>query len=98
MVAKKIFHVFVGFWFANVVYVSLYLLGVALYFWLVTTPDDRNTPIFLLLPRFAMILSAPLPLAVGFVIWRSRKYVAIGMLMFAVVSSACWMTIGRSGP
>jgi hypothetical protein len=93
MVAKKIFHVLVGFWIASNAFLILYLVGAFLYAWL-TGALGVNGPLFFMLPRFAMILSGPLPLAVGIVMWRSRRYVGMGVMTFGVVAFAYWLTVG----
>ncbi len=63
MAARKIFHVWVGFWFANIVFISIYLVVSGLYVLFTHTPDNANNTLFFVLPRFAMILSAPWPWA-----------------------------------
>ena len=94
MVARKIFHVLVGFWFASNAFSLLYFIGAAFYLWL-TDRLDENGPLFFMLPRFAMIISAPLPRAAGIVMWRARRYVALGVMAFGAVAFVFWMTVRR---
>ena len=96
MVARKVFHVLVGFWFANLVFFPCYVAGVLLYAAVHGVPDDPSRSVFALLPRYGMMASVALPLAVGFVIWESRRYVAIGILIFAASSLVCWVALGRA--
>ncbi len=93
MAAKKIFHVLVGFWFAGLAYTVVYLVVAVLYAWLTGTLNE-NGPVFFILPRFAMILSAPIPLAVGIIMWGSRRYVGIGVMAFGAASFVYWLTVG----
>jgi len=79
--AKKAFHIFVGFWFAGNLYLFVYVGGSAIYA-LATNLPDSGTSLFSAFPRFAMIASSPVPLAIGIAIGASRKYVSIGMVVF----------------
>jgi hypothetical protein len=94
MVAKKIFHVLVGFWFTCYAFLFLYFAVATLYAWLTDMSDDVDGPLFAL-PRLAMILSAPLPLAGGFVIWRTRRCIAMGIMAFGITAFAFWLAVGR---
>jgi hypothetical protein len=49
-------------------------------------------------PGYAMITSVALPLALAFVGWRSRKYVAVGLLLFSLSSMVLFLTWGRPDP
>jgi hypothetical protein len=95
MVAKKIFHVLIGFWFASKAFFIFYLIGAALYAWRTDTLDATG-PIFFSLPRFAMLLSAPVPLAAGIVMWPARRYLALGIMGFGLVASVFWQTTKRT--
>jgi len=95
MVAKKLFHVWVGFIFATNVFVFTYFGGGLIYSVIHPSADDPAASIFSSLPRFALISSVALPLAIGVGAWRSRRYVAIGVLFYAFASLICWVVVRR---
>jgi hypothetical protein len=95
MVAKKLFHVWVGFIFAGNVFIFTYLGGVLIYLAIHDSADDPATSIFSSFPRFAPVSSVALPLALGVGAWRSRRYVSIGMLFYALASLTCWLVVKR---
>jgi len=85
MAARKVFHVLVGFRVANKGFIFLYLISTGLYIFFTGTANETNGPLFPY-PRYAMILSGPLPLAVGVVIWRTRRYVAMGVVAYGLMT------------
>jgi hypothetical protein len=95
MVARKIFHVLVGFSFGGAISTLAYLGGGAIYSSIHDTAVDPGAPFATMLPRYAMITSVALPLAVGVGAWRARRYVAIGLLFCGVASLICWLVLGR---
>ena len=89
MVARKIFHVLVGFWFGNMIFAFTYLGSSGLYYWWVDrwpTPTD--------LTKFAAMTGVALPLALGVAAWKARRYIAIGLVLCAV-ASFCWVVLLR---
>jgi hypothetical protein len=92
--AEKAFHIFVGFWFAGNLYLFVYLGGSAIYA-LATNMPCSGTSLFSAFPRFAMIASSPVPLAIGIAIWPARKYVSTGMVLFGTLAFVYWLGKAR---
>jgi hypothetical protein len=84
----------VGFWFAGNLYLFVYLGGSAIYA-LATNMPYSGTSLFSPFPRFAMIASSPVPLAIGIAIWPARKYVSIGMVLFGTLAFVYWLRTAR---
>jgi hypothetical protein len=95
--AKKPFHMMVGFWFSAIVVDFAYLIGTGLYELLTGVDIESGTPVFFMFPRFAMMLSVPLPLVFGIGMFGHRRYVAIGAMTFGVVAFVCWYLMGSRG-
>jgi|SRR5579859_3817966 hypothetical protein len=97
MVARKIFHVFVGFTAGNTAFFFVYIAGEFLYSLFRGDVDHSVGPLFGDLPRFALITSVALPLALAVVIWKwkGRQYVATGFLVSALSSLVFWLVFGR---
>jgi len=95
--AKKLFHIVTGIWFAGMVVNLTYLAGAMLYVWITGTDPESSGPVWLVYPRFAMILSVALPLAFGISTFGHRRYVAIGTMIFGLLAFVCWLLIGTKG-
>ena len=95
MVARKIFHVFVGMFLGYLIFVFPYFAATLVYSVIRSAFDDFVPPLLGELPRFALIASVAFPLALAAFLWRVRRYVAIGLLVFSVLSLASWRFFGR---
>jgi hypothetical protein len=91
MVARKIFHVLVGFFCGSLAFSFTYFAGSFIDSLIRGASGDAATSLFRDLPRLAMITSIALPLALAVVVWRSRRYIALGLLAFSLLSLTWWL-------
>jgi hypothetical protein len=94
MVARKVFQVYVGFCCGSLAFTFTYFAGSFIDSLIHGAVGDS----FFRDPGYAMITSVALPLALAFVVWRSRKYVAVGLLLFSLSSMILFLTWGRPDP
>ena len=76
MVARKVFQVYVGFCCGSLAFTFTYFAGSFIDSLIHGAVGDS----FFRDPGYAMITSVALPLALAFVVWRSRKYVAVWLV------------------
>jgi hypothetical protein len=98
MVARRLFHVWVGFFCGGLAFSLVYFLGSLIDSLIRGAAGDSPTSLFGYLPGYAMITSVALPLALAAVVWRSRKYVALGLLLFSFFSLVLCLTWGSPNP
>src|SRR5207247_2666522 len=87
---KKIFHGYVGFWFASMTVWLPYEVIAQLY---VARPGASGVPD---LPHLGIVLSVGLPSVEAALLWGNRRYVAIGAILFAIVAFGYWLARGIS--
>jgi hypothetical protein len=98
MMARKIFQIWVGFFCGGLAFTFTYFAGSFIYSLIRGAAGDSPASLFQYLPGYAMFTSVALPLALAVFVWRTKKYIAVGLLLFSLSSLVFCLTWGSPNP